>query len=354
MDRTTEILGSVDRLQKEWDEWANDPMSPEAIEEDSSLESAIQSAVSTCDSGDVPSSCRELVDAVSRFGMEHSNYRAGDFDRMNRAPWRKHSAAFAAVCRARVGADQPQKTFAESVSLLRSQKDSSGRCVPDHQIAEIYGCRLSGKWVGPFFGPNEEILGHLISQEADKPGSVIGPDFVHPRDVSDEQQRALDVASRMNRLQRQADEDKPRTFTDEDVLNYLREGAFPHQAAEVYRINLEEVHRIARDGNLVLAGANEHLMASPVPTEANKIVSEENQNSSDTAKRFESRILEMSGKSSPADIRNVIKAEFRTDVSIQQITAIIREGRKRKESEEKSARDAMMGREQPVAATASA
>ena len=344
-ERQTEILESVERLQKEWDQWADDPMSPEAIEEDSTLEAAIQNAIDVCGTGDVPSACRELVDAVSRFAMEHANYRGGDFDRMTLAPWRKHAAAFAAVCRAHAGALQPRKTIVESVQLLRSQKDSSGRGVPDWQIAEIYGCRASGKWVGPFFSPNEEVLGHLISQEADKPGSIIGPNFVHPQDAEAERQRTSEVAGRLNRLQQKANEDKPRKFTDEDVLNYLREGAFAHQAADVYQITLAEVHRIARDGNIVLENANEYLMATPSTAEAGKIVNEESQNNDASSEKLKAKVLSMAGKSSPADIRSAIKAEFRADVSIQQITAIIREDRSRKDAEEKLARDATMGRD---------
>jgi hypothetical protein len=336
VDRTTEILGTVDRLASEWDKWADDPMTP-AIEEDSPLEDAIQVCVQTCDSGDVPSQCRELVDAVSRFALEHDKYRDGDFDPQTMSPWRKHAVAYSGILRARAGAAGPQKTIVESVRLLRDQK------VSDRQIAVIYGSRAPGKWVGPFFGPNEQVLSHLISQEAENPGSVITADFIHPKDIAAQQLAEKNLSARLNRLQRQADEDKPRTFTDSDVLAYLNEGAFAHQAARVYKLRIEEIHRIARDGGLTLPGSSDYL-TQPDPTNGKANFTSNDEKTTLEAHRDEVRKtvirLSESGVSVP-EIRKTIAKQYRNAMTIESVVAIIREAKDGQTSPDGQAASAM-------------
>lgn len=328
-DRQTEILGAVDRLAIEWDKWSNDITVGSAIEEQSPLDDALAVVIEICEAGDVPSTCRELIDTVGRLAVEYDDYRnGGKWNNQTREPLPSFNAAFHAVAKARVGAGgNAKRRFIESVKTCDEQKLS------DLQIATIYGARNEQLiWVGPFFDSRGNLDRGKVQQERLTPGSVITADWIHPQDVIDQKTREKDVTKRLNRLQRKAEEDKPPTFTEADVVRYMQEGTNANQVAFVFKISLDEVRRIAEKNHVAVFGIELTASQAPTDSEPQRLVNEESQSSAAVKATIVSRILEMAGKSSPPEIKAAIKTEFHADVSIQEITATIREDRKRKDA----------------------
>lgn len=230
--RTGEILEAVDLLIQVHDDWESDPKAPDVPT--AKFEEAVLACVEVCNLGDTPSKCRELVDAVSRMGVEWEKYAGGEMGPGHR-PRGSFWGAMRAVFHAREGAAPLQHQPIEPVSLLLKQG------VSQQQIAlHIYG---DGK-TGPLVGPNGQPDATKILQEADNPGSVIPKGWVHPREderISAHRERLkhrLAAAERHEDLDRQTED--PAT-----VEELLREGAFPQQVARVKNVPLDEVLQVA-------------------------------------------------------------------------------------------------------------
>lgn len=228
-DRKTAILRSVDTMIAEHDAWANDPHSPEQPTE--RMELAIDAAILECSSGDVPSDCRQLVGAMSALSVRWDDYRAGSWDGRQR-PLPDFWRTFQGVMSARKGANKREYRRPEPVAELIRQK------VGYEQIARfIYGDGQKG----PFL-QDGRIRVDLILKEAEKPGSVIPEDWIHPDEIRREAEELKALNGRLNALQSR---DEKRTEDPATVEELLRQGAFPEQVARVKGVSLEEVRSIA-------------------------------------------------------------------------------------------------------------
>lgn len=228
-DRRTAILSAVDTMIAEHDAWANDPHSPEQPTE--RMELAIDAAILECASGDVPSDCRELVGAMSALSVRWDDYRAGSWDGRQR-PLPDFWRTFQGVMSARKGANKRGYRRPEPVAELIRQK------VGYEQIARfIYG---DGE-KGPFLHDGR-IRVDLILQEAEKPGSVVPADWIHPDQIRREAEDLKALNSRLNALQSR---DEKRSEDPSTVEELLRQGAFPEQVARVKGISVIDVREIA-------------------------------------------------------------------------------------------------------------
>lgn len=322
MSRTVEILGNVDALIREWDRWSEDPVS-QFIENSSPLDDALTIAIDSCRVGDVPSQCRELVDAVSRLALEFDKYAQDECVAQTGEPLPKFYAAYQSVLRARNGAEPFVPRQIESVSELRRQT------LNDVQIARIYGyMNESGIWVGPFFGRRGEVLVDQIALELKEPGKVIPPGWIHPEDVAEDNKRKANLESRMNRLTARAEEDKPPKFSEEDVVRYLKEGAYPAQAARTFRLRMDEVIDIAnRHG--INVGSPESTLIQVGTYQAGPEHAVESMN----AEAITARILSLKEEGmANGDIVKTLKQETRQDISIQKVVKILGEQAKQSTS----------------------
>lgn len=314
MTRTQEILAAVDRLAQEWDRWSEDTTSP-AIEESSPIDDALTIAIDTCRIGDVPSQCRELIDSMGRLGLEYDLYAHGECVPTTGEPLPKFYAAYQSVLRARQGAEPFVPRQIESVGELRRQN------VSDIQIARIYGYldRRSEMWVGPFFGRRGEVLVDQIALELKEPGKVITADWIHPQDAAEVARRKSDLESRMNRLSALADEDKPPTYTEDDVVRYLKEGAFPAQAARMFRIGLDEVVEIANRNGIKIGSAEAMIVASEAH-HAGEDFGVENMSESELNDRIVALHKEGMEK---VDIVKKLSTETRQNITIQKVVKVL-------------------------------
>lgn len=227
--RTDAILSATDTLIRVHDDWENDEKSP--LQPSEAFETALIAAVETAENGDTPMQCRELVTALSRLGFEWSEYADGKMDR-RRCPVGSFWAAFRAVLNAREGATPPARQRLEPVAELLAQG------VTYHQIAHhIYGHH--GR--GPFLNRAGQPDVTLILQERDKPGSVIGDDWVHPADAAAQKTASVEMKRRLTAIKRR-DEDRPEVTIDPATIEQLlREGQYPDVIARVKGTTLEAV-----------------------------------------------------------------------------------------------------------------
>jgi hypothetical protein len=229
VDRTEQIVAAVDHLIQVHDDWEADEKAP--IVPTEAFELALTAAVETCDGGDTPIQCRELVTAVSRLGFEWNEYVDGKMDRQQR-PVGSFWAAFRGMLTARQIASVSAPKRIEPVAELVAQK------VSYHQIAfHIYG--HNGK--GPFVSAAGQPDVAKILQEAQTPGSVIPPDWVHPADAERRRQEVAALHRRLTSVARR-DADKPEPYRDKaSVEQLLREGQYPDVIASVKGVGLDEV-----------------------------------------------------------------------------------------------------------------
>lgn len=236
MSRRTDILAAVDNLKRVHDAWESDDQSP--LQPTAELERVINATIRTCESGDVPFDCRELIRAVDLMGAEWRKYEAGQ-----RTPDYRPVPAFwealRGVWRARAGSSRPKVRRPEPVKVLIDQK------VSYQQIAQrIYG------WFNPateqFEGPLLDERGNpdidLIHKEAEQAGSVVPKDWVHPSERERVEQEAAAVEASLEPSVRH--ESKP-TEDPATVEELLREGAFPEQIARVKGLSINQVLSIA-------------------------------------------------------------------------------------------------------------
>lgn len=256
MSRKEEILAAVDTLIQTHDEWVNDLQGPDVPTE--RLEFAIEEAVSVCDIGDTPEACRELATCVARLGVEWEAYKNGHM-RPNHQPVDSLWGAFAAMMEARKGASPFVPKRPEPVSELVRQN------VSHRQIAlHIYG---DGK-TGPFVDKSGQPDIRLIQQEAEKPGSVVPADWVHPREVELLRKHQETFSRRLTAVKNLERNDE--CVDPATIEELLREGAYPNQVARAKRVPLEDViavmHKLAAEG-VAVNGTIPNLAAMRAPSE---------------------------------------------------------------------------------------
>lgn len=260
-DRQSVILEAVDHMLRVHDAWEADPKAPDVPSQ--ALEDAILQAIDTCEHGDIPAQCRELCTvAMPRLRFEWDQYATEDARRQDGSPTARFWAAFKAVISARKGAVPFVPKRVEPVrELIRQQ-------VGYDQIARhIYGYRGEG----PFLRADGSIDIDAILREADKPGSVVPADWMHPleaqrkRDFEQTSEFRLTTATA-----RENGDNEPKTSVDRATIeDFLLQGAMPHVIANVKAVPLSEVlavqSRMLSEGKLKPEGAEE---AAPTPEAA--------------------------------------------------------------------------------------
>jgi hypothetical protein len=259
------ILRRVDEFVKSYDEWANDEKTT-VISPDSALGDMMEIMFVAVSKGDIPENCLELTLAINRLEHQWELYQQGEFVAHTLEPQPTFYAAVRAVVDARRGVSLPTSRLVESVRTLREQK------VSDIQIAKIYGHRDGERWIGPFFNARSAVMSHLIDKEAEQPGSVIPASWEHPSDVANRTRRERELQTRLQRVDQRATREQQRSErirseerpTEQQVAEYLAEGAFLHQVLRQWPILTgEEVLAIAERRQVPLKTPQSTLYAPP-------------------------------------------------------------------------------------------
>lgn len=330
MSRTQEILEAVDHLIQVHDDWESDPQTPEVPTQE--FEQAVLHAASVCD-GDVPAPCRELVDTVSRLHLEWDKYADGQM-RPDHRPVGSFWAAFREMLHAREGARPVVPVKPEPVSVLLKQK------VPYRQIAyHIYGDGKSGPLVGEDGQPD---LGK-IHQEADKPGSVIPADWLHPDHIERMERQRSEFERRLKAVSKSAEDFEEDPATIEDLL---REGQYPAVVAKVKGVPIndvmEAVKKLQKNGIKVNESPNIGSERSPyepeLTEEQDAALQPKNRDGEQLATAEESDgqaindlIIEIHEHNPDMDAGSIVSKisdDLGEPVSVQKVAAVLREHRK--------------------------
>lgn len=320
MSRRETILADVDHLLHTHDQWENDRTQPDVPTE--SVEQAIEGAVYTCQHGDVPADCRELVDAMSKLGHEWQQYSDGHWDRQQR-PMPTFWEAFRSVVIARKGAERITPNPIEQVSKLRAQG------LNDLQIAKAYGERdEDGNWTGPFFGRNNVPRPDLIAQqekhELSQPGGeqIIPDGWVHPSERHRVESAEQAAENRLRRLEERK-EDAPHV-EKATIEEMLHEGAFPAQIAKVKGVALEEVYDVARQCGVEPNERDGRKRHHPESEPADETCDED-------ATSLNDLIVEMATKDDTLgapDIAAKLSSDLGQAVTVKKVAAVLREHKK--------------------------
>lgn len=244
MSRKSDILAAVDRLKRAHDDWESDDQSP--LQPTAELERVINGTIKTCESGDVPYECRELVRAVDLMGAEWRKYESGQRTKDYR-PLPAFWESLRGVWKARAGTHRPKPRRPEPVIVLISQK------VSYQQIAQrIYG------WFNPeterFEGPLVDDRGNpdieLIHREAAAPGSVVPKDWIHPSEAERIAEESAEAEASLEPSERHESAPAEDPATIEEML---REGAYPEQIARVKGISVNQVLAVAEQHGITPA-----------------------------------------------------------------------------------------------------
>lgn len=262
-DRQSQILDAVDHMLRVHDLWESDPKAPDVPSQ--ALEEAILGAIDTCEHGDIPAQCRELCTvAMARLRLEWDMYANEDARRSDGSPTARFWAAFKAVVTARQGAVPFVPKRVEPVKELIRQQVSY-----DQIARHIYGYR--GK--GPFIREDGSIDIDAILREAEKPGSVVPPDWLHPLELQRKQEYEQTAVYRLSAATARENGDtaeEGRTSVDRATIeDFLLQGAMPHVIANVKGVPLSEVlavqNRLYAEGKLKLEGSAPVAETAPAP-----------------------------------------------------------------------------------------
>ncbi len=241
LTRKQEILRSVDNLIEVHDAWAKEPGTEKITRP---FELALTYVFNTCQVGDVPQSCRKLLEAISSLHEEFVAY----FDRnewsTGQKPLQSFWRAFRRVMQEREGGEvrdfEPMRP--EPVKILLDQGVSA------RQIAmHIYSD--GGKPPrGPFIGDGGQVLERKIYEEAEKPGRHVPEDWLPLSEVQRIERLKEEAQTRLESIENRekySAADDPAT-----IQELITEGAFPGQIARVKRVSVQQVLKIAREMGL--------------------------------------------------------------------------------------------------------
>lgn len=312
--RKSQILAAVDDCLSEYSLW----MADEAVQHipvGHRFDAAIGAVEAMCAAGDVPTDCRQLVDCVARLDLEYQKYHDGEFIPRTKSPTQRFHAAVEAVSKARGGAEAPPPRRMESVRELRRQNLS------DSQIATCFARwdDATGRYVGPFHDPKGRVLHLDIQNEFDKPGTLIPSDWIHPNELAERERSEQNYADNYTRLNKLREDDKPdeKTWTEADVVAYLREGAFIHQVVHVYGISQQDVIDIANRAGIDIDRKQPGLdKGIELPQESAAKFTDE---------KFRERVYELAdGGTSTTDIVKALRNEFQDpDIKAQRVSQLL-------------------------------
>jgi hypothetical protein len=149
-----------------------------------------------------------------------------------------------------------QKTVAET--LAECDDKWSGRW---EHVAKEFGQydHDSGKWSGPFFNRFGGVEEHKIRREIAEPGSVLGPNWVHPS-VLTKRKNAVDAAKqKLNELQSGIFNPEARSIDKTPVVDLLQEGQYVDVIARATGKTTDEILDIAFANGITPADRDEDL-----------------------------------------------------------------------------------------------
>jgi|DEB0MinimDraft_6_1074348.scaffolds.fasta_scaffold03462_6 hypothetical protein len=327
--RRGDIIRAIDTLIEAHDKWCDD-LTATGIEDGSDLDAALQVAISTICYGDVPADCREIADRMRRVDLEYQAY----VDRAKITTDGEPVQAFWSAFRDVIETYRKVRIAVEG-RVLKSVKEYKAEGLNDFQIAVQFGLRVDGNWTGIFFTEHGQPLSKLIEQEADKPGSVIPADFVHPEDkiirekLNIELQGHLDRATQVEQQSKagivQQSEAERLKEIEADVVEFLREGALPWQVAKRFEITLNQVDDVAKRHGI----ATESAPADSESTDEDSPVEPVDENASQeppkatpdavkaaAVERFES------GRTDMKAIAVELSQHFSSAVTVQRVSAL--------------------------------
>lgn len=250
MSSEQEYLGAVDRFITAHDEWSIDPEAPE--QPTVHFENAILGMFEATLQGDVPNRCRRVNQYVELLAERWRNYVNESEMSQNGCPTPTFWQGVANLIASRKQVDGCKPKRRESVKMLLEQE------VPYAQIAgHIWGHRGEG----PLCTNGSPDL-NKIHEEADKPGTHIKADWVHPEDQS-----LLEGGDEIGPRRRISFRDlKPAKWNDEQVASYLREGANVEQCSGQSGRTVAEIAAIAAQHGIAVKHV-ENLAALRAPHE---------------------------------------------------------------------------------------
>lgn len=216
MSRTQTLMDSVENFLVIHENWSKDENQPVLTDE---YQQGLEDLLFTYADGDMPSEMREMDRAVSILQTEWEKY----VEYVTKSEPNPRDEFWAAVSRlrgVRDGVVNPPDRPLETVKQLMDQK------VAPSQIAEIYA--HNGK--GPFMR-NGIPQPHLVQLEYDKPGSVLGEEFVHPAQA--EKLKAAEEAKARWEARRAAKEASKPKPGEETIQELHQQGLTVEQAAAV-------------------------------------------------------------------------------------------------------------------------
>jgi hypothetical protein len=251
------LIDAVKTLDSKVAEWQDSP--------DDHLPESLEDAINTCCAvicGNVPSHLTQQL------------YNAGLF----------FAAAWQDVLNGNVASNgEPGKQFWETLQVLRNQlivideppvvdqrtvaemledydQDWPGRF---EQIAKDFGRYNSdtGRWSGPFFNSHGGFLEHKVRQEAKEPGSVLGPDWVHPTILAKREAATKQAEARLKQIQSGLFVEKKPTVDKTPIDQQLREGQYPDVIAKHSGVTIQQVLAIAKEHGIVPADRDADLEA---------------------------------------------------------------------------------------------
>lgn len=332
-DRAKTIIEAVGNLMRSWDAWSADN-SVQAIKPSSRLAAALDVSVTTCCYGDVPESCRNICMAMEEIRVAYENYQNGEFQPKTLEPLPVFYNAMRKLNEriAKVDLKTSHRTVIESVQELRRQG------LNDEQIAKAYGAFSDrhNRWAGPFFDGAGRVRNDMIEAELKTPKSVISDDFEHPADalraaeiveIQKDRQKRFDELEDANKSER-SEQVRPKP-TKQQVIDYLREGGFPHQLQHDYTITTEEINEIAIEAGIAVHTPDTYE-PKPKTEAADASLTGESGEQSQTRGEFDAdaakvrvRALSDEGKT-PVDIAAIISREFGHPVNSQRVVAWLR------------------------------
>lgn len=226
MSRSEELFAAVDRFNAVHDAWAEDMNSPHpTLAYWHSFDQLLAAF-----NGDMPANCRPLATAVFRLAAERAKFDASGDEH----PHQNFFGAREELVKVFEQVKSPaERRHRETIKELDRQK------VPHEQIARIWGLRR----------PDGTGKAYLVQQELNEPGSVIGPNYVHPDDAQDMQdmqsarRKYLELAAMVAQEQQEQaiEEEKPCPESPKELWLL---GVSTQQAAKMLKRDQSEVARM--------------------------------------------------------------------------------------------------------------
>lgn len=162
-DRSSVLFHAVGEFNQVHNDWA-DAKDNSARYPTLAYWRSFQNMVDLFQAGDLPADCRQLAAAVFQLAQQSISHDTSDSLEPPAEFW--HARENLEAVLSKLG-EPGQPVYRESIKEL----DKQG--VPHEQIARMWGLKNADGTGRP----------HLVQKELDNPGSVIGPDYVHPDDI---------------------------------------------------------------------------------------------------------------------------------------------------------------------------